>query len=403
MFFRTKAERRPYHWGRFPLEVLPRDPHVAIREGLRKRPLAPGDVSEADNPLAQAALRYTRLFGAMATEEPARLRAPVPDTPDVRAIDAKGYGYFLDATQIGICRLTARSWLPGEAELAHDYGLVLLVEHGRIPEADNLLHAWAKASVATIATMRATEIAVCIARHFRLMGFDATAHCGNISQLYLDRVAVLAGLCVRTERHLEAPYLGRRFAVAAVSTDYRMAVDKPLAPSALGAGGLAYWWGQNGATSGRERRRQAARKSHLSRYPMEQVRRVERPTTRIDDDQVPRVPKRAAFFERALRGDLGEKAKTQRSRFALKHPASMAMAGPIRAMVPLQDGPLGDKPGPWRDPATNARAIKSLSYMLGADLTGICEIPRYAWFSHKEDGSPIEPYHRYAVVMLIDQ
>ncbi len=40
---------------------------------------------------------------------------------------------------------------------------------------------------------------------------------------------------------------------------------------------------------------------------------------------------------------------------------------------------------------------------MGADLTGICEIPRYAWYSHKEDGSEITPYHRYAVVMLIDQ
>ena len=48
-------------------------------------------------------------------------------------------------------------------------------------------------------------------------------------------------------------------------------------------------------------------------------------------------------------------------------------------------------------------AIKSLSYALGSDLTGICEIPRYAWFSHKEDGSEIKPYHRNAVVMLIDQ
>jgi reductive dehalogenase len=64
--------------------------------------------------------------------------------------------------------------------------------------------------------------------------------------------------------------------------------------------------------------------------------------------------------------------------------------------APADTGGLGD-------PSANALAVKSLSYFLGSDLTGICEIPRYAWFSHKEDGSPIEPYHRYAVVMLIDQ
>jgi ferredoxin len=76
----------------------------------------------------------------------------------------------------------------------------------------------------------------------------------------------------------------------------------------------------------------------------------------------------------------------------------------IRKMVPLQDGPVAEvREAGYHDPAANARAIKSLSYFLGADLTGICEIPRYAWYSHKEDGAPIEPYHRYAVVMLIDQ
>ena len=57
----------------------------------------------------------------------------------------------------------------------------------------------------------------------------------------------------------------------------------------------------------------------------------------------------------------------------------------------------------YGDPAANAKAVKALSYFLGSDLTGICEVPRYAWHSHKEDGRPIEMYHRYAVVMLIDQ
>jgi hypothetical protein len=57
---------------------------------------------------------------------------------------------------------------------------------------------------------------------------------------------------------------------------------------------------------------------------------------------------------------------------------------------------------PWPT-ATATRALKALSYLLGADLTGICEVPRYAWHSHKEDGTPIAPYHRFAVVMLIDQ
>jgi hypothetical protein len=77
----------------------------------------------------------------------------------------------------------------------------------------------------------------------------------------------------------------------------------------------------------------------------------------------------------------------------------------IRALVPFQSGDCAQLVGlaKYRDRAANARAIKSLSYALGADLTDICDIPRYAWFSHKEDGSEIKPYHRSAVVMLIDQ
>ena len=174
----------------------------------------------------------------------------------------------------------------------------------------------------------------------------------------------------------------------------------------MSARGFAYWLGLNGAQSGRERNRQKKRKTHLSRFPMETVKRVERPTTLILDDEVPQVSKRAAFFQRALHGDLGDKAKAERTRFAFKTPLSWSLLQVIRSLVPFQGGnaaPAVDRarlpqPGqPTRD------AIKSLSYALGSDLTGICEIPRYAWFSHKEDGSEIKPYHRYAVVMLIDQ
>ena len=73
-------------------------------------------------------------------------------------------------------------------------------------------------------------------------------------------------------------------------------------------------------------------------------------------------------------------------------------------MVPHQDGETRVRnTSGYEDPAANARAVKALSYALGSDLTGICEIPNYAWFSHKEDGEEIQPYHRYAVVMLVDQ
>ena len=219
-----------------------------------------------------------------------------------------------------------------------------------------------------------------------------------------DTIAVLAGLAVRRAHALHNPFLDDCFSIAVVSTEYALAEDEPLAADVDGVNGLHYWLGINGAESGRERNRRAKRATHLSRYPMEQVRRVNRPTTLILDDEVPRVPKRAAFFSRAAAGDLGEESRVERTRFAFKHPFAQGMMPLIRKMVPLQDGQVAEaKSASHDDAAANARAIKSLSYFLGADLTGICEIPRYAWYSHQEDGTPIAPYHRYAVVMLIDQ
>ena len=238
------------------------------------------------------------------------------------------------------------------------------------------------------------------------MGFAARGHVAGDAALDLEKLAVLSGVAVRTGEGIENPYLGPRFAVAAVSTDYELIPDRPLRADALGPGatGLRYWWGINGAQSGRERNRQAKRATHLSRYAMETVKRADRPTTLILDDEVPRVSKRAAFFQRALHGDLGEKAKRERVRFAFKTPFSYSLLQAIRALIPFQGGEASGPPAAgFGDAAANARAIKSLSYFLGSDLTGICEIPRYAWYSHKEDGTEIKPYHRYAVVMLIDQ
>ena len=140
-----------------------------------------------------------------------------------------------------------------------------------------------------------------------------------------------------------------------------------------------------------ERNRRNKRATHLSAYPMETVPRVEKPTTLILEDEVPRVSKRAAFFDRALRGDLGAKAQRERNRFAFKQPHTSGMMASMRAMVPIQGGPENQAadPGRYPDAAANSRALKSLSYLLGADLTGICKIPDYAWFSHGADGVEI--------------
>jgi reductive dehalogenase len=252
--------------------------------------------------------------------------------------------------------------------------------------------------------MRGMEIAACMAIYICQLGYNARAHAIGASEVDLERLAVLAGIASRHDDGVISPYLDDKVSFAVITTDYALTTDQPLTPIRHANKGLRYWLGINGAESGAERNRRSRRQSHTSRYPMEQVKRVERPTTLILDDEVPRVPKRAAFFERALKGDLGEKTRKERLRFAYKHPLSFGMLEPMRAMQPLQDGSVSiDSSTDFSDPVANAKAIKSLSYFLGADLTGICEMPDYAWFSHHGDGKPIEVYHKYEIVMLIDQ
>ena len=411
MLLHPRSRDRDFSLGTYPLETLPRDDAILAAERDRPRRAGLHDTA-GDGPMAAAALKYRDIFAASADQDSAPARAPVPDDLEARARDAKGMAYFMDAAMVGICEMAPNAWLEGAEALPHSHAVVLLIEDGRAPEPHNAAHDWVAPAVREMSDMRAAEIAVCVARHIRAMGFAARADVAGHRRTDAERLAVMAGLAVRSNGDLVNPYLDTAFSLAVVTTDYALATDRPLAASSRDGRGLGYWWGRNGATSGRERNRRARRPSHESYYPMEQVKRVDRPTTLILDDEVPRVPKRAAFFERALQGDLGEKSQKERSRFSFKHPTSKGLLGVIRSLVPHQGGEAApvdtDSPDALADPEANApeansRAIKALSYHLGSDLTGICEIPHYAWFSHKEDGRPIEPYHKYAVVMLIDQ
>ena len=405
MLVYPRSKDRLFHLGPFPLETLPRDESlIAVEAGAPKRAYGAKAAHGSNDALASAVGRYLGLFAKFAAGQSAGAKAPVPDDLGRRSADIKGGAYFMDASCAGICRIPSNAWLSGSAPADHGFAVVVMVEHSRLPEPGNLARDWVQSSVETAADMRACEIACCLAEYLRYMGFDARAHVAGDSLVDAERLAVLSGIAVRDGEAIRNPYLGTRFSLAVISTTYELATDMPLRADALNAKGLAYWWGINGAQSGRERNRRACRATHLSSYPMETVKRIDRPTTLIIDDEVPQVPKRAAFFQRALHGDLGDKAKKERTRFAFKTPFSFALLQLIRAMVKYQDGDVApERALSAADPAENARAIKSLAYFLGADLTGICEVPRYAWFSHKEDGTPLKAYHRYAVVMLIDQ
>ncbi len=402
IFFSNK--QRPFHYSYFPLERLQRDDSIAKEEREAASNPSPSSRPRTNNTYSLAVDKYHDIFKAFCRGDKAAAEAPVPDDLERRMIDIKGAGYFLDASQIGICELSDSCWYQDATQEDHSHAIVVMVEYSRLPEKDNRAREWLDGSIHSTAEMRAFEVAVGIANHIRSMGFDAVAHDDENEQLDVKRLTVLAGLGVRKGDEVVNPFIENNYAVALVSTSYKLACDKPVAKTSANGKNLGWWIGLGGATSGLERWRRSSRATHLSNYPMEQVDRVDHPTTQIFADEVPRVPKRAGFFERAIHGDLGGKAQRERARFSFKHPFADGMLKQIRAMVPHQDGDIASEFAAGTENAeANTRALKSLSYALGSEVTGICEIPEYAWYSHKEDGSEIKPYNRYAVVCLIDQ
>lgn len=142
----------------------------------------------------------------------------------------------------------------------------------------------------------------------------------------------------------------------------------------------------------------------LDPYPVEILRRVDRPTTLIKDDAVSRVDEREHGFNRALRGDFGPLLKKERPRMPVKHPLSASMVKMTRHLSTLEQDRFADKRAPLPDdPFEMARHIKETAYFLRADIVAICELPPYAVYSHNAEGEAVELDHKYAIAIVIDQ
>jgi reductive dehalogenase len=144
---------------------------------------------------------------------------------------------------------------------------------------------------------------------------------------------------------------------------------------------------------------------HSDPFPVESLKRVDRPTTAIREDKVQRVDERESGFNRAFRGDFGSALQRERPRFVMKHPLSAALVQMQTYLKEFVDGSAAPGKAPLPDdPEVITRHIKETAYFLRADLVGICELPPYAVYSHSmPDGEPIELNHKYAIGILIDQ
>jgi len=143
----------------------------------------------------------------------------------------------------------------------------------------------------------------------------------------------------------------------------------------------------------------------LDPYPVHVLRRVDRPTTLINEREVQRVDERESGFNRARRGDFGPYIQKEVARFVGKYPLSAALAEMAGNLADLVDGEIATQKAPSTDdPEAMARHIKSVAYFLRAEIVGICQLPSYAVYSHSmATGEPIELNHKYAVAIVIDQ
>lgn len=397
---------RPFHLGHWPLEELPRDPATKLPDGIAHRPdfaSTPGADSIFDSLLFYRDLFATRLTGDVAAKT-----APIPADPEIRANNVKAHAYFLDVDLVGCCRVEAADAGAGQ-DAGEAHAIVFIQELPRAPQAGDPGDAWLAGTGTEAADVRLAEVAAVISGYLRAMGFKATGHIDGCTSVDLARLAVRSGIARPDGDRLAAPFLKRGFRIGAVTTELEIAADVPLSTDGpLVPDDPVIQDGLKGTRPGWYYDDEASRPLHMGRYAMEEIPRVPAPTTLVLESEIVPVPKRGDFFKRALAGDMGEKPKQERNRFAFKHPYAVGMRPLINDMVPHQGPRAPLTPtgigGDLLDPARNADAIKALGFSLGADFVGICEAKPYMYYSHDEiEGKPVGVYHKYAVAMLIDQ
>ena len=435
---------RPAHLGPYPLEQLER---AADTPKLAQMTPWPGLSFASEDVLSiiPAMGEYQAMLDATRDGPVKAEHAIIPDDPAARAEHLKGFGYYCDAAQVGICEMPEAGWReqrlenPGVTQLAdlinnkqvktfaagvdvimaglkealatemgpcqhHSHALVFLYDYPRDPGEEELGAEWIQGAQAHRACLRGAETAVTLATYLRLLGHDARAHSMAASDVYLERLAVASGLAWAEGGAAINPFHGRRFGLAAVTTNMEIAPDKPLKPGAK----LPLSWATGLGRHGKNVKNAdpfAKRRFADGPHPFERLKRVEAPTTYIDAANVARVPKRANMFARALFGDFGKKAQegSKNGNYVRKSAAAYAFRPSLGAFILLQEGEVSARHSGTDDAARNGANIKGAAYFLGADAVGLSACPDYAYYSHDAAGEKITPYHEQAISIIIDQ
>jgi len=432
---------RPFHYGPYPLEKLPRRTGPADLSGIG--PMEGLSFRRPEDPLSivNAMQDYQAMLDATREGLVKRELAEIPDDPAEQARHLKSFGYYCDAAMVGICEIPGEAWLdtpirnPDVGRLAqrldvmqpktlaagidvimaglkeslrappadcrhHTHAIVFLYDMPRDPRPGEKGCDWIEDAQAQRACLRGMETAVTLANYVRLLGRDARAHSQAATDVHLIKLAVAAGLVDEAGAN---PFLGRRYGLAAITTTLAPQPDRPLGK---GGAGLPWIIGVGGnAKTALNRDPFARREFRNGPHPFETLKRVKEPTTYIDAANVARVPKRANMFARALFGDMGKATQeaTKNGNYVRKSASAFAFRPSLGAFVLLQDGAAGAVHPSTHDPIRNARNIKGALYFLGVDAVGLSACPDWAYYSHDAAGQPITPYHENAISMIVDQ
>jgi reductive dehalogenase len=438
--------KRPVHLGPYPLERLARAKSADLNSLPAPEPL---DFRRPDAPesIVNAMADYQAMMDAIRDGLVNKVRSACPEDPTERANHLKAFGYFSDAAMVGVCRLPSDAHLatpwrnPDIDRLSHElrtrqtktlasgidlimadlkeameappttieghtHAIVFLYDHPRPLRSGEPGTDWLHDAEAHRSCLRASETAVVLANYIRLLGWDARAHTATSSDVDLNRLTVEAGLAIPNDGRLVNPYVGERFGVAVLTTTLKMTADKPMARNQpwLATKGPAWWAGYRTQKGALNRDPYANRPFHKGAHPFETLKRVDEPTTFIDEPRVARVPKRTDMFARAQFGDMGKTVQdgAKGGHYARKAATSAAQRRLLGALVLLQDGPSGDGPRP-DNAARNALLVKATSYYLGVDAVGVSRCPDWTWYSHDAAGRAIDTPHDQAISMIIDQ
>ncbi len=140
-------------------------------------------------------------------------------------------------------------------------------------------------------------------------------------------------------------------------------------------------------------------------FPTGSLKRVDRPTTAVNAQEVRRIDPRDDGFHRVTRGEFGSLAERESNRFVSEHPLSGALSSMTKFLGSQGGGGVASQRAPLtQDAQAMSRHIKATAYFLRADMVGTCELPPYAVYTHSRDGEPIELVdHKYAIAILVDQ